>query len=184
MQEEFQKVQKEFMRVYIVAGEELKVETSSGSVTVEISEGCSSEVGVLVVVQEVRGEPRPLGSYSVEELVELTLEYSRGRQKRQTDQAGVYIAANISRGKGRERGPSALLAGVCLQVQYLHLNWGMAWSMAGTPTTHWRWTPSTEWAWWVCHPLTASQTPLPLHLTSVSLYLSAERFDSRVFFLL
>ncbi|CAI8013798.1 Receptor-type tyrosine-protein phosphatase delta [Geodia barretti] len=77
--------------------EEPKVEeTAAQSVTVQISEGCYAETGVLVVVQEVGGEPRPLGSYSVEELVELTLEYSSGRQKRQA--TGVYIAANISRG--------------------------------------------------------------------------------------
>ena len=69
-----------------------------------ISDGCSSEANVLVVVQEVGEEPRPLGSYSVEELVELTMEYSRGlRRKRQTDKADVYIAANISRGAERGR---------------------------------------------------------------------------------
>jgi hypothetical protein len=77
--------------------EEPKVEeTAAQSVKVQISGGCFAETGVLVVVQEVGGEPRPLGSYSVEELVELTLEYSRGRQKREA--TGVYIAANISRG--------------------------------------------------------------------------------------
>ena len=79
------------------AGEEPKVEeTAAQSVKVQISGGCFTETGVLVVVQEVGGEPRPLGSYSVEELVELTLEYSLGRQKREA--TGVYIAANISRG--------------------------------------------------------------------------------------
>ena len=74
------------------------MEKSSELVTVEISEGCSPEVGVLVVVQEAGGQPRPLGSYSVEELVELTLEYSERLQKRQAGQTTVYIAANISRG--------------------------------------------------------------------------------------
>ena len=102
--------------VRAAAGEEPKVEeTAAQSVTVQISEGCYAETGVLVVVQEVGGEPRPLGSYSVEELVELTLEYSRGRQKRQA--TGVYIAANTSRGNHVERGRGLLTStGVILFV--------------------------------------------------------------------
>ena len=81
------------------ADEGVKVDTSGDAVEVEISRGCPSESHVLVVVQELGSEPRPLGSYSVEDLVELTMEYSARLRKRQSDmQTDIYIAANITRG--------------------------------------------------------------------------------------
>ena len=71
------------------------VETGGGEVRVVIDEGCPSEAHVLVVVQGVgSGETRPLGSYSVAELKQLTKEYtSRQQSRRQVSQATIYIAA-------------------------------------------------------------------------------------------
>ena len=67
-------------------------------VTVVISEGCSGEAHLLVVVQEVgSGETRPLATYSVEDLIKLTREYSREQQRRQVSQATVYITAQLTR---------------------------------------------------------------------------------------
>lgn len=69
-------------------------------VTVVLSEGCSGEDHVLVVVQEVGSgnETRPLATYSVEELMELTREYSAQQQRRQVSQTTIYIAAQLTRG--------------------------------------------------------------------------------------
>ena len=77
------------------------VETGGGEVRVVIDEGCPSETHVLIVVQEVgSGQTRPLGSYSVAELKQLTMEYtSRQQSRRQVSQATIYIAANVTRGK-------------------------------------------------------------------------------------
>ena len=75
------------------------VNVMGDEVTVVISDGCPSEAHVLVVVQEVGvGPPRPLASYSVEELVKLTMEYSSQRQRRQDPPSSIYIAANLTRG--------------------------------------------------------------------------------------
>ena len=75
------------------------VNVMGDEVTVVISDGCPSEAHVLVVVQEVGvGRPRPLASYSVEELMMLTMEYSSQRQRRQLPPSTVYIAANLTRG--------------------------------------------------------------------------------------
>ena len=87
----------------------MRVTTSSEAVEVMINVGCPSEDHVLVVVQEVGSNPRPLGSYSVPELVELTLAYSQSLERRQAAESqptAVYIAANFTRGRegGRERG--------------------------------------------------------------------------------
>ena len=83
----------------VCAGESPEVKVEGEEVRVVTGDGCPSEVHVLVVVQEQQsGVPRPLASYSVEELVELTLEYSRQRMGRQATQPAIYIAANVSRG--------------------------------------------------------------------------------------
>ena len=77
------------------------VETGGGEVRVVIDEGCPSEAHVLIVVQEVGSRAtRPLGSYSVAELKQLTKEYtSRQQSRRQVSQATIYIAANVTRGR-------------------------------------------------------------------------------------
>lgn len=67
-----------------------------------VDQGCPKEDYVLVVVQEVGSEQsRPLASYTVRELEQLTKDYTaRQRRTRQAMQAIIYIAANITRGTG------------------------------------------------------------------------------------
>ena len=66
-------------------------------VTVGRSEGCPREAHALVVVQVGPAGPRPLASYSLNELVQLTREYSgRQRSLRQLPPEMVYIAANLT----------------------------------------------------------------------------------------
>ena len=79
-------------------GKAPSVDVGGGMVTVAVDGGCPGEDHVLVVVQEVGSDrPRPLTSYTVDELVQLTQDYAaRQRPTRQARETAVYIAANIT----------------------------------------------------------------------------------------
>lgn len=79
-------------------GKAPSVDVEGGMVTVAVDRGCPGEDHVLVVVQEVGPDkPRPLSSYTVDELVQLTQDYAaRQRRTRQTRPTAVYIAANVT----------------------------------------------------------------------------------------
>ena len=158
------------------------VETGGGEVRVVIDEGCPSETHVLVVVQGVgSGQARPLGSYSVAELKQLTKEYtSRQQSRRQVSQATIYIAANVTRGRPlstlcvqpvtRRQHPPAM-SSLSPQAPISHSNWGTVLNTGATLITPCLQTQTTSWGLCLCLQ-TRQSLPCLLHLeASVSVSL-------------
>lgn len=120
-------------------GKDPSVDVKGGRVSVTVDGGCPGEDHVLVVVQEVGSDKsRPLSSYTVHELVQLTRDYAaRQRRTRQATQT-VYIAANITRGMPSTPHPqSATYPPLLLQIPIFPSNWGMVKITGTTLITPW-----------------------------------------------
>ena len=122
----------------MLAGGDTKVDVMSDVVTVELNSGCPTETHVLIVVQEAGGMPRPLSTYSIEELVESTLEYSNQRPAKQVaTTTTVYIAANITR-EGRAMFCEWLAQCLCPIPRLIPAGrWNEVWRLYKLPTEDW-----------------------------------------------
>lgn len=123
----------------VCVGKAPGVDVEGGIVSVTVDKGCPGEDHVLVVVQEVGSDkPRPLSSYTVHELMELTRDYAaRQRPTRQATQTAVYIAANITGMPSTTCSHSVVHSGLLLQIPIFPSNWGTVKIMGATLITPW-----------------------------------------------